>query len=139
MSILLGVILLFAVLALVLAVMQAMAMVRAAPVSENLAGFMPLGWWKFRQLEQKAGPAAAQPLNIYKRAVIGFVTFVLLGLILSGWTINQTPAPASASAEPRLINDPRVIPAQFAFNTDNRRVAPDARRLIAGELICLKS
>ncbi|KQX42691.1 hypothetical protein ASD04_01595 [Devosia sp. Root436] len=130
MSILLGVILLFAVLALVLAVMQAIAMVRAAPVSENLAGFMPLGWWKFRQLEQKAGPAAAQPLNIYKRAVIAFVVFLLLGLILSGWAINQAPAPASASAE--RISDPRIIPAEFAFNTDLRRVAtmPGAPKML---------
>ena len=132
MSILLGVIVLFAVLCGVVAVVQAVAVVRVAPASENLSGFMPLGWWKFSQLETKAGPAATQPLNIYKRAVIGFVTFVLLGLILSGWTINQTPAPASASAEPRLINDPRVIPAQFAFNTDTRRVAtmPGAQEIL---------
>ena len=132
MSILLGVIVLFAVLCGIVAAVQAVAVVRAAPAGENLAGFMPLGWWKFSQLEAKAGPAAAQQLTIYPRAVIGFVTFVLLGLILSGWTINQTPAPASASAEPRLINDPRVIPAQFAFNTDTRRVAtmPGAQEIL---------
>jgi hypothetical protein len=124
MSVLLGVITLFAVLTLVVAVMQAVAIVRVAPASEKLASFMPLGWWKFRQLEAKAGPAAAQPLNIYKRAVIAFVVFVLLGLALSSWATNQTPAPASASATPGLINDPRVIPAEFALNTDLRRVAP---------------
>ncbi|MGB3339175.1 MAG: hypothetical protein WBA73_18520 [Devosia sp.] len=132
MSVLLGVILLFAVLTLIVAVMQAVAIVRVAPASENLAGFMPLGWWKFRQLEQKAGPAAAQPLNIYKRAVIAFVVFLLMGLILSGWAVNQAPSSASASAEPRLINDPRVIPAEFAFNTDLRRVAtmPGAPKIL---------
>ena len=104
----------------------------AAPAGENLAGFMPLGWWKFSQLEAKAGPAAAQQLNIYKRSVIAFIAFLLLGLILSGWVSNQTPAPATASAEPRLINDPRVIPAQFAFNTDLRRVAtmPGAQEIL---------
>ena len=123
MTILLGVIIVFAVLALIVAVVQAIAIVRVAPAGENLAGFMPLGWWKFRQLEAKAGPAAADPLNIYKRAVIAFVVFLLMGLILSGWTVNQAPAPTSASAEPRLINDPRVIPAEFALNTDLRRVA----------------
>ncbi|KRA48314.1 hypothetical protein [Devosia sp. Root635] len=130
MSILLGVIVLFAVLCGIVAVMQAVAIVRVAPAGENLAGFMPLGWWKFRQLEQKAGPAAAQKLNIYKRAVVAFVIFLLLGLILSGWTINQAPAPASAAAE--LINDPRVIPAEFAFNTDLRRVAtmPGAQEML---------
>ncbi|WP_332687221.1 hypothetical protein [Devosia sp.] len=123
MSVLLGVITLFAVFTLVVAVMQAVAIVRVAPASEKLGSFLPLGWWKFRQIEAKAGPAAAQPLTIYKRAVIAFIVFLLLGLFLSSWTINQTPAPQSASAEPRLINDPRVIPAEFAFNTDNRRVA----------------
>ena len=123
MSVLLGVILLFALLTLVVAVIQAVAIVRAAPASENLAGFMPLGWWKFSQLEAKAGPAAAPSLTIYKRAVIAFVVFLLLGLILSGWAVNQAPAPASASVEPRLITDPRVIPAQFAFNTEISRVA----------------
>ena len=56
MSVLLGVILLFAVLTLVLAVMQAVRIVRVAPASANLAGFMPLGWFKFRQLEQKPAP-----------------------------------------------------------------------------------
>ena len=61
MSILLGVIVLFAVLCGIVAVVQAVAMVRAAPAGENLAGFMPLGWWKFSRLEAKAGPAAPSP------------------------------------------------------------------------------
>ena len=123
MTVLLGVITLFAVLTLVVAVMQAIAIVRVAPASEKLGSFMPLGWWKFGQIEAKAGPAAAQPLNIYKRAVIAFVVFLLLGLILSGWAVNQAPASESASAEPRLFNDPRVLPAEFAFNTELSRVA----------------
>lgn len=106
MSVLLGVILLFAVLALIVAVMQAVTIVRVAPVSANLAGFMPLGWWKFRQLEQKAGAAAAQPLNIYKRAVIVFIVFLLLGLVLSGWAVSRTDGTADT-----------------AFNSDLRRVA----------------
>ena len=84
MSVLLGVIVLFAVFTLIVSVMQAVAIVRAAPPAENLAGFMPLGWWKFRQLDAKAGPAAAANLVIYKRAVVAFVVFLLLGLVLSG-------------------------------------------------------
>lgn len=107
MSVLLGVILLFAALTLVVAVMQAVAIVRLAPASESLAGFMPLGWFKFRQLEQKAGPAAAQPLNIYKRAVVAFLVFLVLGLVLSAWTVNRTPAQS----------------ADTAFNSDLSRVA----------------
>ena len=115
MSVLLGVILLFAVLTLAVAVMQAAAIVRVAPASENLAGFMPLGWWKFRQLEQKAGAAAAQPLNIYKRAVIAFIVFLLLGLALSSWTMGRTGASTDT-----------------AFNPDLRRVAtmPGAPKIL---------
>ena len=131
MSVLLAVILLFAALALALAVSQALAIVRAAPAGANLAGFMPLGWWKFRQLESRAGPAAAAPLNIYKRAVIAFLVFLVLGLMLSGWTVSQAPATDSA-ALPGPINDPRVIPADYALNTDPRRVAtmPGAKELL---------
>jgi len=95
MSILLGVILLFALLTLVIAVMQAVAMVRLAPASADLAGFMPLGWWKFRQLEQRAGPAAAEKLRIYKRAVVAFLVFLVLGLVLSFWSMNQSRSDAT--------------------------------------------
>ena len=124
MSVLLGVVLLFALLSLVLAVVQAVAVARLAPAGERIASFFPLGWWKFRQLEAKAGPAAEGPLSVYKRAVIAFVVFVLLGLILSGWVVNQAPSNSSASLEPARINDWRVIPATFADLTDFRRVAP---------------
>nr|WP_295886791.1 hypothetical protein [uncultured Devosia sp.] len=132
MSILLGVIALFAILSLVVAAMQAVAIVRLAPAGERLGSYMLLGWWKFGQLEQKAGPAAAEHMAIYKRATIVFIVFIVLGVALSGWAVNQRPAPASASAEPRLINDPRVIPAQFALNTDLRRVAtmPGAPKIL---------
>jgi hypothetical protein len=132
MSILLGVIALFAILSLIVAAMQAVAMVRVAPASERLGSYMLLGWWKFGQLEQKAGPAAAEHVAIYKRAAIAFIVFIVLGVALSGWAVNQSPAPASASAEPGLINDPRVIPAQFALNTDLRRVAtmPGAPKIL---------
>ena len=106
MSVLLGVILLFAVLTLVVAVMQAVAIIRLAPPSAQLAGFMPLGWFKFRELELRAGPDAAQPLNIYKRAVIAFLVFLALGLVLSGWTVSRSNGSTDT-----------------AFNPDLRRVA----------------
>lgn len=132
MTILLGVVALFAILSLIVAVIQAVAIVRVAPASEQLGSYMLLGWWKFGQLEAKAGAAAAAYLPIYKRAAIAFLLFVVLGVALSGWAINQTPATGSASAEPQLINDPRVIPAEFAFNTDLRRVAamPGAPKIL---------
>lgn len=123
MSILLGVIALFAVLALALAVMQAIAIVRLAPPSEKLGSFFALGWWKFGQIEAKAGASAASNVAIYKRSAIAFVVFIILGLILSGWATNAPAPPSNAAAQPRLITDPRVIPVQFAFTTDLRRVA----------------
>jgi hypothetical protein len=116
MSMLLAVILLFAVLSLIVAAMQAAAMMRLAPASERLGSFMPLGWWKFRQLESKAGPAAAEPLNIYKRAVIAFLVFLVLGVVLSGWSLNQRPALGTASIAPVSVNE-------FAFVSPFRRVA----------------
>ena len=53
----------------------------------------------------------------------GLAPVLLLGLTLSGWAVNQAPASESASAEPRLLDDPRVLPANFAFNTELSRVA----------------
>jgi hypothetical protein len=117
MSVLLGVILLFAVLSLVVAATQAAAMVRQAPANERLGAFMPLGWWKFRQIEGKAGPGAAERLNIYKRAVIAFLVFLVLGVVLSGWSLNQRPALQSAGITP-------VSADGFAFVSPFRRVAP---------------
>ncbi|MEO9296422.1 hypothetical protein [Devosia alba] len=122
MSVLLGVIAVFALLSLVVAAMQAIKIVRQAPASEDLGSFMVLGWWKFATLEAKAGPAAAAQIAIYKRATIAFLIFIVLGVLLSGWAVNQGSG-AQAAAAPRLINDPRVLPAEFAFNTDLRRVA----------------
>jgi hypothetical protein len=88
MGILLGVIGLFAILTLAVAIIQAIAIVRLAPPHARLGGFMPLGWWKFRELDAKAGPAAATHLVIYKRAVVAFVVFLLLGLVLSGLAVR---------------------------------------------------
>lgn len=96
MSALLGVIVLFTVLALAIAVVQAIAITRLAPASAQIGSFFPLGWWKFGQIEAKAGPQAAGPLAIYKRAVIAFVIFLVLGLIASGFSANR-PAQAEST------------------------------------------
>ena len=117
MSVLLVVILLFAGLSLAVAIAQGLALVRLAPAGEQLGSFMPLGWWKFRQLGFKAGPAAAAPLNIYKRAVIAFLVFLVLGVILSGWTVNQRTASTTAAVS-TLIDA-----TQTADFSDIRRAA----------------
>ncbi|KKC39319.1 hypothetical protein WH87_03610 [Devosia epidermidihirudinis] len=122
MAILIGVIALFAVLSLALAVAQGVAMVRVAPAGAQLGSFMPLGWWKFDRIAEKAGPAAVSHLAIYKRAVVAFLVFIVLGLILSGFATSQAPAQTTASLAPSLT-DARIIPAQFAANFELRRVA----------------
>jgi len=119
MTILLGVIALFALVTLLLAVQQGRAIVLAAPKSAELGSFMVLGWWKFRQLKAKAGPAAAPQLMIYQRAVIAFLVFVILGVILSGWTASRPQATTVSLLETV------AVPTQFAFIVEMpaRRVA----------------
>jgi hypothetical protein len=112
-SVLLGVIALFAILALALAIWEAVAIVKLSPKGSTLRSSFWLGWWKFGQIEAQAGPDATQHLAIYKRATIAFVVFIVLGLILSGWSVNN--GGTSEAAQSALINDPRVIPAQFAY------------------------
>lgn len=112
MSVLLGVIMLFAILSAVVAVVQAIAITRLAPASEQIASFFPLGWWKFSKLDAKAGPQAAVPLAIYKRAVIAFLIFLVLGLALSGWSANR-PAPAESTTA-LLQSNPEISARRVA-------------------------
>ena len=121
MIILAGVLGLFAVLSWIIAVIQAIRIVQLAPKGERLGSYFALGWWKFDQIQAKAGPASIPVLQTYKRAVIAFLVFVILGVVLSGWMATQEPRPVATTTS--LINDPRVIPADFAFNTEFRRVA----------------
>jgi len=123
MSILFGVIGVFAVLSWVVAVIQAIQIVSLAPKGERLASYFALGWWKFGQIQAKAGPAAAPHIRIYQRAVGAFLVFVILGVVLSGWMINANRPAASAEAPAQLLNDPRAVSVDFAFNTESSRVA----------------
>lgn len=127
MSILLGVIMLFALLSALLAAGQAIAISRLAAAAAAAAGpgwrEWLFGWWRFERVAGWAGFTGAAQAAIYKRAVIACLIFVILGLILSGWVVNQrqTAAPVAASAP---INDWRVLPAaQFAEQVELRRVA----------------
>lgn len=124
MSILLGVIMLFALLSAVLAAGQAIAISRLAAVSGPSWREWLFGWWRFERVAGWAGLSGEVQAAIYKRAVIACLVFVILGLILSGWAVNQrqSAAPVAASAP---INDWRVLPAaQFAEQFELRRVAP---------------
>ena len=120
MLILAGVLGLFATLSWIIAVIQAVRIVQLAPKGEKLGSYFALGWWKFDQIQAKAGPASAPVLETYKRSVVAFLVFVILGVILSGWMASQTPSPAVTTTS--LTNDMRVVPAKFAF-IELRRVA----------------
>lgn len=122
MSILLGVIMLFALLSALLAAGQAIAISRLAAASGPSWREWLFGWWRFERVAGWAGLSGEVQAAIYKRAVIACLVFVILGLILSGWVVNQRQAPVATSA---LINDWRVLPAaQFAEQFELRRVAP---------------
>jgi hypothetical protein len=124
MGILLGVIMLFALLSGLLAAGQAVAISRMASVSGPSLSDWVFGWWRFDRIASWAGLSGEVQAAIYKRAVIGCLVFVILGLILSGWVANrQAPVEINASSAP--INDWRVLPAaQFAEQFELRRVAP---------------
>ncbi|MBO9587930.1 hypothetical protein [Devosia sp.] len=124
MSILLGVIMLFALLSALLAAGQAIAISRLAVAAGPSWHEWLFGWWRFERVASWAGLSGEVQAAIYKRAVIACLGFLILGLILSGWVVNQRQAaePAATSA---LINDWRVLPAaQFAEQFEIRRVAP---------------
>ncbi|WP_137151962.1 hypothetical protein [Devosia sp. FKR38] len=130
MTVLLGVIAVFAILSLVVAASQARAIMRLAPASAELGAFMVLGWWKFGKLEAKAGPAAAANLQIYKRATIAFLVFILLGVMLSGWAVSQRPAASDTAAVTGAVAGRVVSVSLIAFNTDLRRVAMPGATLL---------
>jgi len=117
MSILLGVIAMFALLTLVVAVVQAMAMVRLA-AQPGLAALFPFGWWKFGALEMQGGAQALPHLVVYKRAVIAFLVFVVLGLVLSGWAANTRAVPTGIAALSfPLASLPAVGPAALSLES----------------------
>ncbi|MGV8854796.1 MAG: hypothetical protein ACOH2L_09095 [Devosia sp.] len=122
MSMLLGVIAVFALLSLIVAAIQAAAIIKLAPAGERIGSFMVLGWWKFASLQTKAGPTAAEHVQIYTRAAIAFLIFVILGVILSGWAVSQSPAVPTAATS-SLTTNPGSVPVDYAFTTDLRRVA----------------
>lgn len=120
MSMLLGVILLFAILSGLLAAGQGVAISRLPSAGGPGPREWLFGWWRFDRVSSWAGLAGEVQAAIYKRAVIAFMVFMVLGLILSGWAVNHR-APAAVSAATN--NDWRVLPARLAENFEIRRVA----------------
>ncbi|WP_297104718.1 hypothetical protein [uncultured Devosia sp.] len=120
MTILLGVILLFAALSAVLAAVQAVAISKLAP-AQAWRGWL-FGWWRFAEIERRAGLAGEAQAGIYKRAVMAALAFGLLGLILSGWMVNQRPAGA-ADVSSRKLNGWRIDAAALSPNSSIRPLA----------------
>ena len=123
MSILLGVIMLFALLSGLLAAGQAVAISRIAPASGFGWREWLFGWWRFERIAAHAGLTGEVQAAIYKRAVIACLVFIILGLILSGWVVNQRPVVENGNAAAAPLNDWRVLPARLAENFEIRRVA----------------
>ena len=117
MTTLLGVVLLFAFLSAAVAALQAAAIGRLAPDGQ-WRGWL-FGWWRFAEVEQRAGLAGEAQAAIYKRAVIATVAFVILGLVLSGWVVNQRPDGA-AQIERKTFNGWRIDTAAFNPNSSIR-------------------
>ncbi len=74
----------------------------------------------------RAGLGGETQAAVYKRSVIACLAFVIAGLILSGWVVNERKADQTVAVEQK-INDGRVLPAS-AFNLNSRSLAlmPDA-------------
>jgi hypothetical protein len=106
-----------AVGAWIVAVVSALQIVRLAPAGQRLSAWFTLGWWRFDRIRSVAGPAA-NPL--IKRYVWSFAAFfvAVLGTIVISMLIAIADQNAAAinerTAEPRRINDPRVIAVRTA-------------------------
>jgi hypothetical protein len=111
MGILLGVVALFAIVSLIVAVMQAVRLVRHAPKSEQLGSFLPLGWFKFSQIESKINSSSELVFLAYKRAVIAFLVLAVIGLVLSGWMANQAKSQTVAvnAVSSSILSDLRRV------------------------------
>ena len=115
MSILAGVVAVLAVLTLAVAIREAMTIVRLSPKGSGLRNSFLLGWWNFGAISAQAGAEAKPHLAIYQRSVIVFIALVLIGLVLGGLSARTPPTAATVAEQSAPINDPRVIPAQFAY------------------------
>ena len=91
-SIVIGVLGLFAVFAWGLAVLSAIRIVRLAPAGQRLSTYGQLGWWRFDRVRAVAGPAADQHIRTYQLAFFAFFICVLasiaMGALLSATAQN---------------------------------------------------
>ena len=83
-SILIGILGLFAVVAWVVAVMSAIQIVRLAPAGEKLRTYGRLGWWKFDAIRQQIGAAVDLPIRSYQRSFVAFFICVLASIVIGG-------------------------------------------------------
>jgi hypothetical protein len=120
-----------AVGAWIVAVVSALQIVRLVPAGKRLSAWFDLGWWRFDNIRAVAGPAA-DPL--IKRYVLSFAAFfvAVLGTIVVSILVTITGQNAAASdertAEPRRINDPRVIAVRTAEGSKFGMISIPARR-----------
>jgi hypothetical protein len=91
-SVVIGVLGLFAVFAWGLAVISAIRIVRLAPAGQRLSTYGQLGWWRFDRIRTLVGPAADPHIQTYQRAFFAFFICVLasiaVGALLSATAQN---------------------------------------------------
>lgn len=100
-----------AVAAWTVAVYSAARIVALAPDGSRIKTLFTLGWWQFDKVKAIAGPSAQMHISWYVRAFAAFLLAVVLIALLSILVAQETTGPASEeqAAEPRGINDPRII------------------------------
>ena len=121
MTILLGVIALFALLSAIVAAGQALAISRLSPAASWRDWVF--GWWRFDAIATRAGLSGEERAATYKRAVIACIVFLVLGLLLSGWASSQRQTGTAGLAYLKNFNDWQALPARFADTNLLRRVA----------------
>jgi hypothetical protein len=106
-----------AVGAWIVALASALQIVRLAPAGQRLSVWFTLGWWRFDKIRAIAGPAANPLIRRYVWAFATFFVAVVFIIVISLLVAidNQNGAAANQqAAEPRRINDPRVIAVRTA-------------------------
>jgi hypothetical protein len=103
---------LVAVGAWIVALLSALSIVGLAPAGQRMSTWFALGWWRFDKVEAATGPAALPHIRRYAMAFAALFLAILLGfvVVIAVGIVTQDNAPAEEqAAEPRRINDPRII------------------------------
>lgn len=120
---LLSAIALIAVVAWCVAVVSALRVIALVPAGQRLSAWFSLGWWQFAKIRASAGDAAIPHIKRYIQAFVAFfaaVVSAILIAILAGISAQDDTSPDNQAAEPKRIDDPRIV----AVRTAERMLLP---------------